>query len=71
MERIKSILRRRLEVVKKRKELLALEEARLVRMAKQKKNVAVKLSKVRKEKFAVMVEEAKLIRVLKQSGGAS
>jgi len=70
MERVKSILKRRLEVVKKRKELLVLEEARLVRMAKQKKDVAVKLSKVKKEKFAVMAEEARLIRVLKQGGSA-
>ena len=68
MERVKSILQRRLEVVKKRKELLVLEEARLVRMAKQKKDVAVQLAKVKKEKFALMVEEAKLVRVLKQNG---
>ena len=67
MERVKSILQRRLEVVKKRKELLVLEEARLVRMAKQKKNVAVKLAKVKSEKLAIMAEEARLLRALKQS----
>ncbi|GAB6135524.1 MULTISPECIES: hypothetical protein [Thermococcus] len=67
MERVKSILQRRLEVVKKRKELLVLEEARLVRMAKQKKDVAVKLAKVKSEKLAIMEEEAKLLRALKQS----
>ncbi|AHL22079.1 MULTISPECIES: hypothetical protein [Thermococcus] len=67
MERVKSILQRRLEVVKKRKELLVLEEARLVRMAKQKKNVAVKLAKVKSEKLAIMEEEARLLRALKQS----
>ncbi|MEO2152578.1 MAG: hypothetical protein ABGW50_07965 [Thermococcus sp.] len=67
MERVKSILQRRLEVVKKRKELLILEEARLVRMAKQKKNVAVKLAKVKSEKLAIMAEEARLLRTLKQS----
>jgi len=67
MERVKSILQRRLEVVKKRKELLVLEEARLVRMAKQKRNVAAKLAKVKSEKLAIMEEEAKLLRALKQS----
>lgn len=66
MERVKSILKKRLEVVKKRKELLAFEEARLVRMAKQREEVAQKLSKVKRERFAVMAEEAKLIRILKQ-----
>ena len=70
MERVKSILQRRLEVVKKRKELLVLEEARLVRMAKQKKDVAVKLAKVKSEKFALMAEEAKLLRALKQNSSA-
>ncbi|WP_456421645.1 hypothetical protein [Thermococcus sp.] len=68
MERVKSILQRRLEVVKKRKELLVLEEARLVRMAKQKKDVAVKLAKVKSEKFALMAEEAKLLRAIRQNG---
>ena len=71
MERVKSILKRRLEVVKKRKELLALEEARLVRMAKQRKEVAHKLSKVKKERFAVMAEEARLIRIIKQHYSAT
>ncbi|WP_297062392.1 hypothetical protein [Thermococcus sp.] len=70
MERVKSILQRRLEVVKKRKELLVLEEARLVRMAKQKKDVAVKLAKVKSEKFALMAEEAKLLRALRQNSSA-
>jgi len=68
MERVKSILQRRLEVVKKRKELLVLEEARLVRMAKQRKDVAVKLAKVKSEKFALMAEEAKLLRAIRQNG---
>jgi len=67
MERVKSILQRRLEVVKKRKEFLVLEEARLVRMAKQKKNVALQLAKVKKEKMAIMAEEARLLRALKQN----
>ena len=67
MERVKSILKMRLDVVKKRKELLVLEEARLVRMAKQKRNVAAKLAKVKSEKLAIMKEEAKLLRALKQS----
>ena len=68
MERLKStLLQRRLEVVKKRKELLALEEARLVRLARQKKASAAQLAKVKREKFAVMMEEAKLLRTLKQN----
>jgi hypothetical protein len=68
MERLKStLLQRRLEVVKKRKELLALEEARLVRLARQKKAAAAQLAKVKREKFAVMMEEAKLLRTLKQN----
>jgi hypothetical protein len=68
MERVKSILQRRLEVVKKRKQLLIIEEARLVRMAKQRKDVAVKLAKVKSEKLAIMAEEARLLRTLRQSG---
>ena len=68
MERLKStLLQRRLEVVKKRKELLALEEARLVRLARQKRAAAAELTKVKKEKFAVMMEEAKVLRALKQN----
>ncbi|WP_297550411.1 hypothetical protein [Thermococcus sp.] len=70
MERVKSILHRRLEVVKKRKEILILEEAKLVRMAKQKKDVAHKLAKVKSEKLALMMEEAKLLRTLKQNSSA-
>ena len=66
MERVRSILQRRLEVVKKRKEYLVLEEARLVRMTKQKKDVAIQLAKVKKEKVALAFEEAKLLRALKQ-----
>ncbi|ASJ07665.1 hypothetical protein A3L08_06670 [Thermococcus pacificus] len=62
-----TLLEKRLEVVKKRKELLALEEARLVRLARQKKAAAAQLTKVKKEKFAVMMEEAKLLRALKQN----
>jgi len=69
MEKLKStLLQKRLQVVKKRKELLSWEEAKLVRLARQKKESAIKLAKVKKEKFALMAEEAKLIRVLKQKG---
>ena len=64
---VKSILQMRLEVVKKRKELLIIEEARLLRMVKQKRMDARKLAKVRKEKLALMAEEAKLLRVARQS----
>ncbi|MDV3104348.1 hypothetical protein [Thermococcus waiotapuensis] len=61
------LLRRKLNVVKKQKELLILEEAKLVRMARQREDVAKKLETVRKEKFRVLAEEAKLIRVIKQN----
>ncbi|WP_010478766.1 hypothetical protein [Thermococcus zilligii] len=61
------LLRRKLNVVKKQKELLILEEAKLVRMARQREDVARKLERVRKEKFRVLAEEAKLIRVIKQN----
>ncbi|WP_297418073.1 hypothetical protein [Thermococcus sp.] len=67
MERLKStLLERRLEVVKKRKESLLKEEARLVRLARQKQVKAVQLAKVKKEKVALAFEEAKLLRALKQ-----
>ncbi len=67
MERLKStLLEKRLEVVKKRKEFLLREEARLVRLAHQKQAEAAKLAKVKKEKVALAFEEAKLLRALKQ-----
>jgi len=61
------LLKRRLDVVKKQKEYLILEEAKLVRMARQKKETISALNRVKKEKFRVLAEEAKLIRVIKQS----
>ncbi len=61
------LLKRRLDVVKKQKEYLTLEEAKLVRMARQKKKAIAALDRVKKEKFRVLAEEAKLIRVIKQS----
>ncbi|EEB74969.1 hypothetical protein [Thermococcus sp. AM4] len=61
------LLKRRLDVVKKQKEYLILEEAKLVRMARQKKKVAHKLERVKREKFRILAEEAKLLRVIKQS----
>lgn len=72
MERLKStLLQKRLWIVKKRKEILALEEAKLARLARQKKESGVRLSKVKKERLALMYEEAKLLRVLKQNGQVS
>ncbi|MDI3475041.1 MAG: hypothetical protein PWQ79_695 [Thermococcaceae archaeon] len=68
MERIKSILSKRLEVVKLRKYAIIREEARLMRLAKQKKQVALQLAKVKREKLAVMAEEARLLRAIKQAG---
>ncbi|ASJ12320.1 MULTISPECIES: hypothetical protein [Thermococcus] len=67
MERLK-LLQKRLHVVKKQKELLMLEEAKLIRVARQKKASMRELAKVKKEKIALMAEEAKLVRVLKQNG---
>lgn len=67
MKRLK-LLQRKLHVVKKQKELLMLEEARLVRMARQKKVAMKELAKVKKEKVALALEEARLVRVLKQNG---
>ncbi|WP_297463252.1 hypothetical protein [Thermococcus sp.] len=68
MERLKStLLRKRLEVVKKRKELLAIEEARLVRLVRQKKASASQLAKIKRERIALAFEEARLIRVLRQN----
>ncbi|WP_297069983.1 hypothetical protein [Thermococcus sp.] len=70
MERIKSqgkLLRKKLHVVKEQKKLLMLEEARLVRMARQRGAAVKQLAKVKKEKARLMVEEARLLRVLKQN----
>jgi uncharacterized protein YbbK (DUF523 family) len=67
MEKVRSVIERRLEVVRKRKEAVLREEARLVRLARQKKDVAVILAKIKKEKLAIMAEEAKVLRVLKQT----
>jgi hypothetical protein len=67
MERLK-LLQRKLHVVKKQKELLMLEEAKLIRVTRQKKVAAKKLAKVKKEKVALALEEARLVRVLKQNG---
>ncbi len=67
---MKGILHRRLEVIKKQKELLLAEEAKMVRMAMQKRereNELKKLIKIKKEKFAIMAEEAKLLRFIKQA----
>ncbi|WP_297436925.1 hypothetical protein [Thermococcus sp.] len=71
MERIKSqgrLLRKKLHVVKEQKKLLMLEEARLVRLARQKGATVKQLAKVKEEKARLMFEEAKLVRVLKQNG---
>ncbi|AJC72089.1 MAG: hypothetical protein J7K48_04955 [Thermococcus sp.] len=62
-----TLLKRRLDVVKKQKEYIILEEAKLVRMAHQRKKVANRLEKIKKEKFRLLAEEAKLVRVIKQS----
>ncbi len=67
MERLK-LLQKRLHVVKKQKELLMLEEAKLIRVARQKKAAVKELAKVKKEKVSLALEEAKLVRVLKQNG---
>lgn len=58
MEKVKSVLERRLEVVRRRKEAVLREEARLIRLARQKRDVAMVLAKVKKEKLALMAEEA-------------
>ncbi len=62
MEKVKSVLERRLEVVRRRKEAVLREEARLIRLARQKRDVAMVLAKVKKEKLALMAEEAKVLR---------
>jgi len=67
MERLK-LLERKLQVVKKHRELLMLEEAKLVRMMYQKKDAARSLAAVRKERFFLMSQEARLLRFLKQNG---
>jgi len=68
MESGVKLLRKKLGVVKKQKEYLLLEEAKLVRMARQGNMAGAKLEKVKREKFRVLAEEAKLLRVIKQSG---
>ncbi|WP_461864501.1 hypothetical protein [Thermococcus sp.] len=66
MERLK-LLERKLQVVKKQRELLMLEEAKLVRMMHQKRDAAKNLAAVRKERFFLMTQEARLLRFLKQN----
>ncbi len=66
MERLR-LIERKLQVVKKQRELLMLEEAKLVRMMHQKKDAARSLAAVRKERFLLMTQEAKLLRFLKQN----
>ncbi|WP_048146873.1 hypothetical protein [Pyrococcus abyssi] len=63
------LLLKRLAVVRKRREALLLEEARLARMARQKKIKDVSLLRViRREKELLLREEARIVRVLKQAG---
>ncbi|NPA47674.1 MAG: hypothetical protein GXO14_03385 [Thermococci archaeon] len=67
---MRDILRRRLEVIKKQKELLLAEEAKMIRVKmqeKEKERMTRKLVKIRREKFAIMAEEAKLLRFIKQA----
>ncbi|MFA4640349.1 hypothetical protein QDY65_02945 [Pyrococcus kukulkanii] len=62
------LLLKRLTVVRKRKEALLLEEARLARMMKQKKLKNVALMRiVKREKEMVLREEAKIVRFLRQT----
>lgn len=67
MGRLK-LIKKRLHVVKEQKELLMLEEAKLIRMARQKKAAMKELAKVKHEKVSLAMEEAKLVRILKQNG---
>lgn len=63
------LIQKKLEVVKKHKELLMLEEAKLVRMMYQRKaGVSKKLAVVKREKVMALAQEAKLLRILKQNG---
>ncbi len=63
------LIQKKLEVVKKHKELLMLEEAKLVRMMYQRKvGVSKKLAVVKREKAMALAQEAKLLRILKQNG---
>ncbi|AEH24637.1 hypothetical protein [Pyrococcus yayanosii] len=65
------LLLRRLNVVKKRKEALLLEEAKLARMARQNHSKSLGMLRViRREKELVLREEAKIIRALKQARSA-
>jgi len=62
------LIQKKLEVVKKHKELLMLEEAKLVRMMYQRKaSVSKKLAVVKREKVMALAQEAKLLRILKQN----
>lgn len=62
------LIQKKLEVVKKHKELLMLEEAKLVRMMYQRKaGVSKKLAVVKREKVMALAQEAKLLRILKQN----
>ncbi len=66
MKRLR-LIERKLQVVKKQREFLMFEEAKLVRMMHQKKDAAKSLAAVRKERFLLMAQEAKLLRFLKQN----
>ncbi|AFK22404.1 hypothetical protein [Pyrococcus sp. ST04] len=62
------LLIKRLNVVRRRKEAILLEEARLARMMKQRKLKNTKIIQiVKREKEMIMREEAKIVRFLKQS----
>ncbi|ASJ10773.1 hypothetical protein A3L12_05410 [Thermococcus sp. P6] len=61
------LLRRKLHVVREQRKFLMLEEARLIRLARQKKSAAMQLAKIKKEKVALTLEEARILRALKQS----
>ncbi|HII60265.1 hypothetical protein [Pyrococcus horikoshii] len=63
------LLLKRLDIVRRRREALLLEEARLARMIRQKriKNVSL-LRVIRREKELVTREEAKIVRFIKQAG---
>ncbi|HIP75010.1 MAG TPA: hypothetical protein EYH13_02435 [Thermococcus paralvinellae] len=63
------LIRRKLEVVRRHKEMLMLEEAKLIRMMHQgKARVSKKLAVVKREKLMALYQEAKLLRVLRQNG---
>lgn len=63
------MLLQRLNVVRRRKEILLLEEARLTRLMRQKKLPNPNVIRIlKKEKELILREEAKIIRALKQAG---